>query len=105
HLFAVDGDRHRAVDDDEEIDAAHMALPDDLDPRPERALLEVAPEPPQLALAQPAEERNALELLGRRCHRPILTPLVLPVDLPEATLLPHEVSQPGPAAPGTILPA
>jgi len=72
-LLPVDRDGDAAVDDDEEVDAAHVALPDDLDPRPERALLEVAPEPPQLALAQTAEERNAFELVGRRWHRPILT--------------------------------
>ena len=71
---AIDGlrDRGLAVGDHEEADAAHLALADRRGAGPEVALLEVARETSQLSLAQSAEERDLLQIVGEARHRLIL---------------------------------
>jgi hypothetical protein len=66
NLGPVDADRRLAFGDDEEADPAHRALLDDADAGPELALLHEACELSQLALAEPREETNALQLVDDR---------------------------------------
>jgi len=71
-LVTVDGDGCLALGDDEEPDPAHRPLDDDVDPRAELPHLHLSGEPRQLALAEPAEEPHAGEIVGDRRHRAII---------------------------------
>ena len=65
-LGPVDAHRRLAFGDDEEADPAHRAFLDDGDAGAELALLHEACELPQLPLAEPREEPNALQLVDDR---------------------------------------
>ena len=68
HLLSGSRDRRRSLGDDEEADAAHQAF---LHDRCAGRNIPFAAEPcelPPLALAEPAEERHPLQVVGNRCH-------------------------------------
>ena len=72
-----------ALNDDEEADPAHVPLPNGSRAAGEGAFLKVAGQPPELSLAEAAEERNLLEVVSQSRHPTILTSLSPWTDQPD----------------------